>query len=265
MGSPKFLPNGDLAWVGAGPSRLRVRSLSHRCSAKAGSGAVRALTAAWDRSVDHLERTSDDGRDCWPASRKAGSACALRSRSAQRTGPPPLIVGAGEVARPLSTAGEQLVEVAWRSLGAPPDLYGVPIPGGGEARATHRDECDALLERRCAQRLRAVQLSQAGTTSACTATSSNPMVSKHRCSLSGRLHHPRWPAVEHGKSVELPLEPAAVFRRTATGSCSSIFTARPVYGQAFTDSINQDWGGKPLEDLQKGLAAALARYHWLDW
>ena len=29
------------------------------------------------------------------------------------------------------------------------------------------------------------------------------------------------------------------------------------YGQAFTDAINQDWGGKPLEDLQKGLAAAL--------
>ena len=29
------------------------------------------------------------------------------------------------------------------------------------------------------------------------------------------------------------------------------------YGQAFTDSINQDWGGKPLEDLKKGLAAAL--------
>ncbi len=29
------------------------------------------------------------------------------------------------------------------------------------------------------------------------------------------------------------------------------------YGQAFTDSINRDWGGKPLEDLQLGLAAAL--------
>ncbi len=29
------------------------------------------------------------------------------------------------------------------------------------------------------------------------------------------------------------------------------------YGQAFTDAINADWGGKPLEDLQKGLAAAL--------
>jgi dipeptidyl aminopeptidase/acylaminoacyl peptidase len=29
------------------------------------------------------------------------------------------------------------------------------------------------------------------------------------------------------------------------------------YGQAFTDAIRQDWGGKPLEDLKKGLEAAL--------
>ncbi|MFO6446645.1 prolyl oligopeptidase family serine peptidase [Erythrobacter sp. NE805] len=29
------------------------------------------------------------------------------------------------------------------------------------------------------------------------------------------------------------------------------------YGQAFTDAINRDWGGGPLEDLQKGLDAAL--------
>jgi dipeptidyl aminopeptidase/acylaminoacyl peptidase len=28
------------------------------------------------------------------------------------------------------------------------------------------------------------------------------------------------------------------------------------YGQKFTDSINKNWGGSPLEDLQKGLAAA---------
>lgn len=36
------------------------------------------------------------------------------------------------------------------------------------------------------------------------------------------------------------------------------------YGQAFTDSIRGDWGGKPLEDLKKGLAAALERYPWMD-
>ena len=36
------------------------------------------------------------------------------------------------------------------------------------------------------------------------------------------------------------------------------------YGQAFCDSIRGDWGGKPLADLQKGLAAALERYRWMD-
>ncbi|HXO19290.1 MAG TPA: S9 family peptidase [Thermoanaerobaculia bacterium] len=36
------------------------------------------------------------------------------------------------------------------------------------------------------------------------------------------------------------------------------------YGQAFTDAIRQDWGGKPLVDLQKGLAAALAGNPWID-
>ncbi len=36
------------------------------------------------------------------------------------------------------------------------------------------------------------------------------------------------------------------------------------YGQAFTDSISQDWGDKPLTDLQKGWAAALEKYTFLD-
>jgi acylaminoacyl-peptidase len=36
------------------------------------------------------------------------------------------------------------------------------------------------------------------------------------------------------------------------------------YGQAFTDSISQHWGDRPLEDLQKGWTAALAKYDFLD-
>ncbi|MXO96902.1 prolyl oligopeptidase family serine peptidase [Erythrobacter aquimaris] len=36
------------------------------------------------------------------------------------------------------------------------------------------------------------------------------------------------------------------------------------YGQAFTDSIRNDWGGKPLEDLQLGLAAALEKDSQID-
>ncbi|MCL1123439.1 dipeptidyl-peptidase 5 [Shewanella surugensis] len=36
------------------------------------------------------------------------------------------------------------------------------------------------------------------------------------------------------------------------------------YGQAFTYSITQDWGGKPLEDLKKGLSAVVEQQPWLD-
>jgi dipeptidyl aminopeptidase/acylaminoacyl peptidase len=36
------------------------------------------------------------------------------------------------------------------------------------------------------------------------------------------------------------------------------------YGQAFTDAISKHWGDRPLEDLQKGWAAALEKYAFLD-
>lgn len=36
------------------------------------------------------------------------------------------------------------------------------------------------------------------------------------------------------------------------------------YGQDFTDAIRDDWGGKPYEDLMKGLDAALAKWSFLD-
>jgi dipeptidyl aminopeptidase/acylaminoacyl peptidase len=36
------------------------------------------------------------------------------------------------------------------------------------------------------------------------------------------------------------------------------------YGQEFTDSIARDWGGKPLEDLQKGLAFIGQQQPWID-
>ena len=36
------------------------------------------------------------------------------------------------------------------------------------------------------------------------------------------------------------------------------------YGQAFEDAISTHWGDRPLEDLQKGWAAALSQYKFLD-
>lgn len=36
------------------------------------------------------------------------------------------------------------------------------------------------------------------------------------------------------------------------------------YGQAFTDSISRDWGGKPLIDLQKGFEYIVQAQPWID-
>lgn len=55
-----------------------------------------------------------------------------------------------------------------------------------------------------------------------------------------------------------------LFAAPGYGVVSVDFHGSTGYGQAFTDSINRDWGGKPLEDLQKGLAFATATDPQLD-
>jgi len=47
-----------------------------------------------------------------------------------------------------------------------------------------------------------------------------------------------------------------LFAQQGYGAVTIDFHGSTGYGQAFTDSINKDWGGKPLEDLKLGLAAA---------
>ena len=56
----------------------------------------------------------------------------------------------------------------------------------------------------------------------------------------------------------------AVFAGAGYGLVAVDFHGSTGYGQAFTDAIRNNWGGWPLEDLQKGLAAATAKFPWLD-
>ena len=56
----------------------------------------------------------------------------------------------------------------------------------------------------------------------------------------------------------------AVFAGAGYGLVAVDFHGSTGYGQAFTDAIRNNWGGWPLEDLQKGLAAATEKYNWLD-
>jgi dipeptidyl aminopeptidase/acylaminoacyl peptidase len=55
-----------------------------------------------------------------------------------------------------------------------------------------------------------------------------------------------------------------VFSGPGYGVVAVDFHGSTGYGQAFTDAINKNWGGWPLEDLQKGLAFATAHDPQLD-
>jgi dipeptidyl aminopeptidase/acylaminoacyl peptidase len=55
-----------------------------------------------------------------------------------------------------------------------------------------------------------------------------------------------------------------VFTSPGYAAVSVDFHGSTGYGQAFTDAIHQNWGGWPLEDLQKGLAFATANDPTLD-
>ncbi len=56
----------------------------------------------------------------------------------------------------------------------------------------------------------------------------------------------------------------AVFAGAGYAVVSVDFHGSTGYGQAFTDAIRNNWGGWPLEDLQKGLAAATQKFPWID-
>ena len=56
----------------------------------------------------------------------------------------------------------------------------------------------------------------------------------------------------------------AVFAGAGYGLVAVDFHGSTGYGQGFTDAISNNWGGWPLEDLKKGLAAATTKFAWLD-
>ena len=55
-----------------------------------------------------------------------------------------------------------------------------------------------------------------------------------------------------------------VYAGAGYGAVMVDFHGSTGYGQAFTDSIRGDWGGKPLVDLKRGLRVALSRNPWMD-
>jgi dipeptidyl aminopeptidase/acylaminoacyl peptidase len=251
---PVFLPNGDLAWLaqerpGFESDRYHVMLRSAR------GGAVRALTASWDRSVGRLG-LAGDGQHLLAAVDDLGQH-ALYSIDV-KSGTPTKLIGNGEVAD-FSPRRDSVV-ISLGSLAAPADLYSVPARGGAPTRLT-----DVNHERMAARHLSDFeQFSFKGW--------NDESVYAYVMKPYGYEPGKRFPVafiVHGGPQGSMGNEwhyrwNMQVFAGHGYGVIGVDFHGSTGYGQAFTDSISRDWGGKPLVDLQKGLAAALERYPWLD-
>jgi dipeptidyl aminopeptidase/acylaminoacyl peptidase len=251
---PVFLANGDLAWLAQERPGFESDRF-HIVLRDAKSGTQRSLTGGWDRSVARLGATPD-GKTLLASVDERGQRRLYRVDP--RSGTPVALTADGEVEAYSATRSR--VVFARAGLGGPADLYVVPLRGGKEQRLT--DMNGELLGAR--QLSPFEQFSFSGW--------NDETVYGYVVKPFGFEPGKRFPVafVVHGgpqssmQNLWTYRWNAQVFAGAGYAVVMIDFHGSPGYGQAFTDSISRDWGGKPLVDLQKGLAAALQRYPWLD-
>jgi dipeptidyl aminopeptidase/acylaminoacyl peptidase len=252
---PVFLRNGDLAYLAMerpGFEADRYHIVIHA----AGTGADRPLTQKWDRSISHLG-TSFDGRGLLVTVEDVGQTALYAVDPA--SGATRRIVGSGDVQDVAATRSGAVI--AWSNLAAPADLFAVgSATNSTPQRLTHVNE--ELLGRRRLSDFEQFSFKGANDDTV------YGFVMKPYGFEPGR-HYPLAFLVHGGPQGSFSnlwhyRWNAQAFAGAGYGVVMIDFHGSTGYGQAFTDSISKDWGGKPLVDLQKGLAAAISRYDWLD-
>ncbi len=216
------------------------------------SGQVRAVTEAWDRSVASIA-WAPDGRSLYVTADDVQETPLFRVDA--KTGKVQRLTGEGHVSA-VAVVPKGAV-VAMNSLVAPDDYYMISKP-------------------KQAQRLTGVNVDKlAGidmpTVSRFSFTGANndtvygyavkPAGATGKVPVAYMVHG--GPQGSSNNSWSYRWNPA-VFAGAGYGLVAVDFHGSTGYGQAFTDAIRDNWGGWPLEDLQKGLAAATAKFGWLD-
>jgi dipeptidyl aminopeptidase/acylaminoacyl peptidase len=254
-GQPAYSPDGSqLAYVatdrpGFESDRFHLVLLNLK------SGVKRPLTLNWDRSIASFA-WGGDGKNLFATTDHLGQH-PLWAVDAN-TGRTSAITGAGEVEG--FSVGTRNVFFAFSSLGSPADLYSVGFAGGEPKRLTRLNEA-AIAQHKLGEY---EQFSFAG--------SNNENVFGYVVKPPDFKRDQKYPVafLVHGGPQGSFANSwnwrwnAQVFAAAGYGVVMIDFHGSTGYGQAFTDSISGDWGGKPLEDLKLGLAAALKRYPWLD-
>ncbi|HUQ09176.1 MAG TPA: S9 family peptidase [Steroidobacteraceae bacterium] len=248
---PVFLRNGDLAWLamahpGFEADRFRIK-LRHGTS-------VREVAPKWDRSVQHLSVTSD-GRSLLATASDLGQTPLFEVDPA--SGRVTKVSGSGYVAEYAAAARGQVV--VWHDIGTPPDLY-LLAARGERHRLTNAN--DALLAGRALGTFEQFSFKGWNDEAVYGYLVNPPGLDKAaKYPIAFVVHG--GPQVSFANHWNWRWNPQA-FAARGYAVVFIDFHGSPGYGQAFTDSISQHWGDRPLEDLQKGLAAALTKYPWLD-
>jgi dipeptidyl aminopeptidase/acylaminoacyl peptidase len=251
---PVFLPNGDLAYLAM--ERPTFEADRYQVMLRdARTGTTRALTKSWDRSVDRLGITAD-GRTLLASTDDLGQhalyAIDLKNGSPRR------LVSTGQVDSYSPT--KNAIVIALASLAAPNDLFLASMRASEPRRLTSVNQ-DVLGAR-------ALNEYEQFTFAGWNGEPVHGYVMKPFGFTAG-AKFPVAYLIHGGPQVSFQNQwsyrwNAQAFAGRGYGVVFIDYHGSPGYGQAFTDSISQDWGGKPLEDLQKGLAAALQKYPWLD-
>ncbi|MBA3526141.1 MAG: S9 family peptidase [Sphingomonas sp.] len=217
------------------------------------SGQVRPLTEGWDASVGSLAWTSD-GRALIVTVQEVLEHPIYRVDIA--TGRPTRLTRDGNAGNAVPLANGSVL-YTMNSIMAPDDIYRVDA-GGRVAQLTAVNK--ALID----------QLDPVSFDKFSFAGANNDRVWGIKVKprrVAGKLpiafviHG--GPQGSFGNSWSYRWNPR-LFASPGYGVVSIDFHGSVGYGQAFTDSIRNDWGGKPLEDLQKGLAFATANDPQLD-
>jgi dipeptidyl aminopeptidase/acylaminoacyl peptidase len=220
------------------------------------SGKARPLTASWDRSVGSLA-FSPDGKTIYATAGDLGQVALFAVETA--SGKVRRLVGQGHVRSP-AVAGDRLV-FGLDTLTRPVDLFTLePAKGSEPSQITHFNG-ERLAQMEMGEPEPFTFAGWNGETVHAYVVKPAGFEPGKKYPLAFLIHG--GPQGSFGNDFHYRWNPQT-YAGAGYGAVMVDFHGSTGYGQAFTDSIRGDWGGKPLEDLQKGLSAALERYPWLD-
>ncbi len=218
-------------------------------------GEARVLTEGWDRSVGSMT-WSPDGKTILATAGNLGNVSLFAIDVA--SGRVRTLIEAGHVRSP-SYAGERIV-FGMDHLRSPVELYTAKLDGS-DVRAITRFNYDRLAAVRMGEPEPFAFAGWNGETVHAWMVKPADFDPNRKYPVAFLIHG--GPQGSFGNDFHYRWNPQT-YAGAGYAAVMVDFHGSTGYGQAFTDAIRHDWGGKPLEDLQEGLAAALAKYPWMD-